>query len=196
MSELEGIDPRLMHALSHPLRVRILSILGERVASPLEMAAELDEPLGNVSYHVTVLRDSDCIDEVRNEPRRGAVEHYFKANPRSSLGSISWDTLPPVVRQSLAAASFDTLVPQVVDALRAETFRHRDKSSFYWQPLSLDEPGWKEIAEIIEDVDARIKAVAKKSRRRLKAQDGFSVIAVVGALEIPREEDDEPRQAT
>jgi DNA-binding transcriptional ArsR family regulator len=183
MSEPKGFDHRLMSALAHPLRVRILWILGERVASPNEMANELDEPLGNVSYHVKVLETSDCIEEVRNEPRRGAVEHYFKATPRSSLGSISWESVPPAVRQSLAAASVDTLIPQVVRALEVETLEARDGSHITWQPLSVDERGWSEILDIIRDVDARFKAVAKKSRRRLKDKDGLSVVVISGAFQ-------------
>lgn len=41
-------------ALAHPLRVRILETI-ERlggVASPNQIASELGEPLGNVSYHI------------------------------------------------------------------------------------------------------------------------------------------------
>jgi DNA-binding transcriptional ArsR family regulator len=183
MRESGGIDYRLMSAYAHPLRVRILWILGDRVASPNEMAHDLDEPLGNVSYHVNVLEDGGCIEEVRNEPRRGAVEHYFKATPRSSLGSMSWESVPPVVRQSLAAAAFDTLIPHVTSALEAGTFERRDGSQISWQPLSVDERGWSEITDIIRDVEARFKALAKKSRRRLKDKDGFPVVVVAGAFE-------------
>jgi DNA-binding transcriptional ArsR family regulator len=185
MSENGGIDQRLVKALGHPVRRKILQILGERVASPNEMSRHLDQPLGTVSYHVKVLRESNCIEEVRNEPRRGAVEHYYKASPHSSLGAMSWENVPPALRQSLTTASLDTLIPQVVAALEAKTFEHRDDSSVAWQPLSVDEPGWKEIVEILRDVDARLKAVDKKSRRRLKEQDGISVVAVVGAFELP-----------
>ena len=46
-------DPRLIKALAHPLRVRILSILETRdMASPNEMADELGVSLGVLSYHV------------------------------------------------------------------------------------------------------------------------------------------------
>ena len=48
-------DPRLVKALAHPLRFRILTVLDERMASPSELAEELGAPLGNVSYHVRIL---------------------------------------------------------------------------------------------------------------------------------------------
>lgn len=55
--------------------MQILAILNERVASPNELSQQLDEGLSQVSYHVKVLVDCDCIELVRTKPRRGAVEH-------------------------------------------------------------------------------------------------------------------------
>lgn len=47
--------------------------------SPNELARHLDEPLTNVSYHVRMLHDLGVIREVKTEPRRGALEHYYAA---------------------------------------------------------------------------------------------------------------------
>ena len=49
------VDQRIAKALSHPVRAHILQILNDRVASPNEIAEEIKEPLGNVSYHVRAL---------------------------------------------------------------------------------------------------------------------------------------------
>src|SRR6478735_2191718 len=70
----ETSEARIAKALAHPLRARILQRLGERVASPGDLAVELDAPLGVVSYHVRMLRDYDCVELVRTEPRRGALD--------------------------------------------------------------------------------------------------------------------------
>ena len=53
-------DPRLVKALAHPLRVSILSALEHRIASPSELADELDVPLPNLSYHIRMLCSSTC----------------------------------------------------------------------------------------------------------------------------------------
>ena len=71
----ETSEARIAKALAHPLRARILQRLGERVASPGDLATELGAPLGVVSYHVRMLRDYDCVELVRTEPRRGALQH-------------------------------------------------------------------------------------------------------------------------
>lgn len=75
-------------ALAHPLRRTILMQLaddGDGV-SPSEMSKELNESLTNVSYHVRMLHDFEMITQVRTEPRRGAVEHYYV---RSVLGNTA-----------------------------------------------------------------------------------------------------------
>ena len=64
-------DPRLVKALAHPLRIRILAILEDRVASPSEIAEQLDAPLGNVSYHVRQLAELGLISLVRETPVGG-----------------------------------------------------------------------------------------------------------------------------
>jgi DNA-binding transcriptional ArsR family regulator len=79
------IDPELVKALAHPVRVQVLEALQDRVASPSELSKEMEESLGVISYHVTTLAGCGCLELVRTQPRRGALEHFFRATPRSFL---------------------------------------------------------------------------------------------------------------
>lgn len=82
-------------ALSHPLRVKLLTLFGESVASPNELAKKLDEPLTNVSYHVRMLHDLGCIELVDTAPRRGALEHFYRATVQGRVvKSIDVSQLP------------------------------------------------------------------------------------------------------
>jgi len=73
------IDQRLVKAVAHPLRVEILeTMVSHGELSPAQIAKKLDRPPGNVSYHVNVLRDCEVLELVRTEPRRGALEHYYR----------------------------------------------------------------------------------------------------------------------
>ena len=72
-------------AIAHPLRARILDALGGEPRSPNELAVEFEAPLGNVSYHVLVLRELGMVELVDTAPRRGAVEHYYRARWRVRL---------------------------------------------------------------------------------------------------------------
>ena len=111
----EGSEPHAVKALAHPLRVRALAILTEREASPSELAEELDEPLGNVSYHVRLLHDLGLIELVRTTPRRGAIEHHYRARPDRHLrvadlllDDAGWDELGEELRAlDLRAAAIE-----------------------------------------------------------------------------------------
>src|SRR6059058_5723954 len=106
----ETSEARIAKALAHPLRARILQRLGERVLAPSELATELDAPLGVVSYHVRMLREYDCVELVRTEPRRGALQHYYRATARPSLDEDQWKTLPSSLRKELSGETLGAIV--------------------------------------------------------------------------------------
>src|SRR4051795_4518044 len=106
----ETSEARIAKALAHPLRARILQRLGERVASPGDLAAELGAPLGVVSYHVRMLREYECVELVRTEPRRGALQHFYRAIARPNLDEGQWRTLPSSLRGELSGETLQELV--------------------------------------------------------------------------------------
>jgi DNA-binding transcriptional ArsR family regulator len=72
------LDQTWLRVLSHPTRVAILRhLLVEGESSPTTLAGALGLSLGNVSYHVRVLRDAQRIRVVRRASRRRAVEHWY-----------------------------------------------------------------------------------------------------------------------
>lgn len=78
-SNLHSLDPRLAKALSNDVRARALELLAEGEKSPKLIAAQLDLDLRSVAYHVRVLKKLGCIELVETLPRRGAVEHVYRA---------------------------------------------------------------------------------------------------------------------
>jgi DNA-binding transcriptional ArsR family regulator len=62
------------------------------VLSPSQIADELELPIGNVSYHVRVLADADLIELVDEIPRRGALEHLYRAKARGELNLVKIPT--------------------------------------------------------------------------------------------------------
>src|SRR3954465_41146 len=106
----ETSEARIAKALAHPLRARILQRLGERVASPGDLAGELNAPLGVVSYHVRMLRDYECVELVRTEPVRGALQPFHRATARPTLDEAQWRKLPARLRKELSGATIKELV--------------------------------------------------------------------------------------
>lgn len=176
-----GVDQRLVKALAHPLRVEILTILNERMASPNELSKELDEGLSQVSYHVKVLKDFECIEMVKTEPRRGAVEHYYRATSRAFLTDSDWRSLPESVKPGVSASSIQMIVDDVVGALMAGTFDARDDRHLSWTPGVVDQKGWEESVDLAnETLEKFIKIHAASLKRLAKSgEEGITSTAVV-----------------
>jgi DNA-binding transcriptional ArsR family regulator len=177
------VDQRLVRALAHPLRVQILRILERGPKSPKQISDQIDELLGNVSYHMKVLLDYDFVELVDNIPRRGAVEHVY-ALKRGGVGSREWQEVPASVRTSAIGSAFAGFVNRAIEALDAGTVEAREGSGINWFSLIVDEPGWKETREILTGVEGRLRAVGEKSAKRLdKLADGIPLIVALGAFE-------------
>lgn len=69
-------------ALAHPIRIEIMEAIGDEGLSPIRFANSRYEPLNNVSYHFTALRDYGILAVVAEHPRRGAIEHVYGATDR------------------------------------------------------------------------------------------------------------------
>ena len=81
-SSEQDMQRRLARALAHPVRARVLAILGAEIASPKQLAHDLGVSLGVVAYHVRVLASLNLIRLVEVNQRRGSLEHHYTAVTR------------------------------------------------------------------------------------------------------------------
>jgi DNA-binding transcriptional ArsR family regulator len=146
------LESNIVKALSHPLRMRILTRLNEGVASPNEMAKEFDESLPLVSYHVRILRELDCIELVRTTPRRGAIEHHYRALTRPFLDEDDWAQLPPSARKAVSNTVLSKALNDVRHAVAADTFDERPDRHLSYTSLLLDEQGWNALVERMSEL--------------------------------------------
>jgi len=176
-----GVDQRLVKALAHPLRVEILTILNERMASPNELSKELEEGLSQVSYHVKVLKDFECIEMVKTEPRRGAVEHYYRATSRAYLTDRDWKKLPDSVKPGMSASGLKMIIDDVVGAIDGGTFNAREDVHMSWTPGVVDEQGWEESVDLINETLERVMKIHADSNKRLakSGEEGIPAAAIL-----------------
>jgi DNA-binding transcriptional ArsR family regulator len=167
----ETSEARIAKALAHPLRARILQRLGERVASPGDLAAELGAPLGVVSYHVRMLRDYDCVELVRTEPRRGALQHFYRATARPTLEDDQWRTLPPGLRRELAGETIHELVTDLAASADAGLLEDSD-IVVDRTPLELDERAFKKLNKLLARTHDQALQIASESAARVNEGEG------------------------
>jgi DNA-binding transcriptional ArsR family regulator len=181
----DPIDQKLVKALAHPVRIQILEILSERVASPNMIATELETGLSHVAYHTRALDRCGCLELVQTAQRRGATEHFYKARPRVFIGDQAWRSVPPAIRGAVSAASLQTFMDKAVAALEAGTMDKREDTTFSWMPLHLDEQGWQEVTAILRKAtDGVVKAQEDSNRRAEKAGLDARTISAVVALAL------------
>jgi DNA-binding transcriptional ArsR family regulator len=163
-------DPRLVKALAHPLRIRILAILEDRVASPSEIAEQLDAPLGNVSYHVRQLAELGLISLVRETPVRGTLEHHYKAEIRPRITDKAWSAAPDIVKHATVSATLEQVGVNVNRAAADGGFS-KDNAHLSRIPLVLDSEGWNEIAGELNSLLDRVERIQRAANKRLLKAD-------------------------
>jgi DNA-binding transcriptional ArsR family regulator len=175
------VDTKLMKALAHPLRQKILAALSERVASPSELADELGEPLGNVSYHVRMLVDLGCIELVSTTPRRGALEHHYKAVVRPFFDDAAYSTFPTATKRALMGDVLNDIWTDVSAAADAGTFDDK-QSHVSRHAVTLDEKGLADLTALLAQTADKVQEIRKASVARLgKNRNGAEAIDTVVA---------------
>lgn len=163
----EGITQQLAKALAHPLRVRILSSLHKGISSPNQLAQELGEPLGNVSYHVKTLLEYDCVELVKTEPRRGAVEHFYRATDRAFLSDSDWAKIPASARKGISGSILESIGQSATEAMAEGTIAARRDSHLSETPLQLDKQGWKDLNKVLAEAVDRAGEIQKEAAKRM-----------------------------
>jgi DNA-binding transcriptional ArsR family regulator len=173
-----GLDERVVRAISHPLRHRLLVLLNERVASPNELARELGEPLGTVSYHVLRLRDAGAIELVRTEPRRGAVEHYYRAIARAWFSDDDWARLPKLTRRTIFGQHLARIAADVVAAAEHDGFDHPEAHVSFTH-FELDAAGITAMSALLSETLERALQIQAESVNRGEAEAVATELAIL-----------------
>ena len=167
----ETIDPRLVKALSHPLRIQILDVLSERIASPNWLSDRLDATLSHVAYHTRTLNQCGCLSLVDTAQKRGATEHFYKAAPGSYVSSRVWRRVPQAILGGVSGATLQSFMDRAVAALEAGTIDAREDTVLTWMPLLLDRRGWEEVVSVMEEATDRVLEAQQKSDQRVADAD-------------------------
>lgn len=178
---------QLVKVMAHPLRVQALTILTERVASPSEIAKELGIGVSGLSYHIRELEKVGLIELVREEKRRGAVEHFFRAMARPMLDNEESGDLSLDEREALSAWIVQRAIADVARAFDAGTIDTRIDRHLTRTPLLVDERGWEELVEInATALKATLEVQAKSAERMAHdGNEGVHVSASTFCFEMP-----------
>ena len=160
-------DPRYVKALAHPLRVRILSMLEERDASPVQLAEHLDATLGTVAYHVRTLERLGLIEMVATHQRRGATEHVYAAREHPRFSSRAWESTHPMTKHVMVASALSQIGEFAAQSASAGGFDNPE-SNLSRTALSLDAEGWGELSEATRRWQQEVNRIEAAAAKRLR----------------------------
>jgi DNA-binding transcriptional ArsR family regulator len=150
-SRLGPPDARVIKAIGHPLRWKMLEALNEEDASPVQLARRFGEGVNLVAYHMRILVEVGAAELVRTEPRRGSTEHFYRATMRPFFGDREWARLPLDTRRAV----LDAEVGKILRDVRASAARNgldHPQAHVSWSPLSLDKTGMSEVSDLLAGV--------------------------------------------
>jgi hypothetical protein len=153
--------------------------------SPTQLADRLGEPVGNVSYHVKVLTEADAIELVRTEPRRGALEHFYRPITRPEIDDEHWSQLPISVRRRLFDDMIQDIWDHVVDSRGNNGFDH-DRTHVSWTKLHLDEEGYDAVTDVLTGTEERIREIEAEVKSRVGKLDGNLTTTEVAIMHFER----------
>jgi DNA-binding transcriptional ArsR family regulator len=179
--QVDITDPRIAKAYAHPLRIHILGMLDDRIASPSEIAGELGAPLTHVSYHVRQLAGLGLIKLVKTTPRRGAVEHHYTAQIRPRITDSAWAQVPEVVKKNMVAGWAAQLGAHVSDAVEAGGFE-RANAHYTRSAYDMDEKAWDAIAQELMKALERIERIGEDAKKRLDADPSIPRFRATAAM--------------
>ncbi len=178
----DGVEQIVAKAFAHPLRVQILIILNERVASPNLLSQELDQSLNLVAYHVRVLEKYDCIELVDTKQRRGATEHFYRATRRQFLTDSEWARMPENLRPGLAGAMLKSVFEDLEEASNSGTLDQVDDFHLSRTPMVVDKKGWGEVSSLLSDTLDQVLEIQARASQRIADGDEPGILSKVHIL--------------
>ena len=172
-------DPRYVKAMSHPLRVRILAMLGERRSSPRELAELLGATLGTTAYHVRTLERLGLVELVDERPVRGAIEHYYRATKRPGLSDAAWAQASPIAKQAAVGSTLQ-IIDEYARASAAAGGFDRAEAHLTRRSLKLDAKGLTQLSQACKRLLDQAEKIESSAVERLKADPHAEDAADVG----------------
>jgi DNA-binding transcriptional ArsR family regulator len=163
----DGVEQIVAKAFAHPLRVQILIILNERVASPNLLAQELDQSLNLVAYHVRVLEKYDCIELVDTKQRRGATEHFYRATRRQFLSDSEWARMPQSLRPGLSGAMLKSVFDDIEEAVKSGSLDEKEDRHLSRTPMVVDKEGWDQTTALMNETLDKVMDIQAQAQARI-----------------------------
>jgi AcrR family transcriptional regulator len=172
-----------------PTKWSVLAILGMRSASRRELARDLDAPAGAIKQYLGELEEEGFVERAKPATSDGPEVWRIRSSFRL-MELEEWTRLRPEERRKISAEVICSVEQEISRAVEAGTFDRRPDRHLTRIGFTVDEQGWRELADIQIAAVVASQEVRLKSARRLKQTDekGITGRSVQMLFEMPEEE--------
>ena len=190
IEDTSEVTSRLLRAGWHRIQIEALTILVEQVASPKEVAVKLEltaAKAGYVSHHIKELEKRGLVELVRTEPRRGAIEHFYRAIRPLMVMDEDAKRLSFEERLILSAWMISRISDDWLMAIESGTIDERTDRHLSRFPLLLDEKGYEDVIEGYSRAFHRTLEIEAECEERLaESGQGKPFSAMLACFPMPR----------
>ena len=176
----KSIEEVVGYALSHRIRVQVLTLLNEGTYTPDQIARLIDEPLNKVSHHVRELLDGGSIELAKVEKARNADQHFYRAVEMPFYTDEEVAAMPPQQRQVSAGLVLQCMVAEAMAAFWAGKIRDDPRTWLAWRWFNVDEQGRQDIADEQQRSWDRIQEIEVEATNR-RANSGEEAVSIIVA---------------
>jgi hypothetical protein len=137
---------------------------------------------------MNVLVKLGCAEEVDSTPRRGAIEHFFRATLRPMVSVEDWELLPTEIRQSFLSEIVEMEIADRAASLQAGLVGSDENFVLVRDTHVLDEQGLTEMREAMEALTRDVlPGIEAQSLQRLqdRSEPGIAVASSQGLFKVP-----------
>ncbi|MFT3863038.1 MAG: hypothetical protein QM729_02115 [Solirubrobacterales bacterium] len=184
------VDPRLVKAISAPLRVEIIV---ECSLAPISQS-EFRERQGNqhsaqlISHHFDVLVECDAIEVAFTRRIKGSRVNFYCASAHALFSEEDFVHLPEALKGSFSALILSTFQEHAQESLLANLFDSYAERHATWKPLELDLIGFLRVMQKLNEVfySLPLEEKAAEQRRERSGERPMHVTVGMFGFESPR----------
>jgi hypothetical protein len=154
-------DPRALRALAHPLRWKLIDLVGSEMTATATRCAEvLGESVASCSYHLGILGKYGYTELVPGQP--GREKPWRLTSPEQDLSTAGLDMEGAMAAEAATEVFLDHELARLKDRLRRVALEPEQ-----WRQASrmLGVSTWMTVAELSETSDQLMRILTRQVKR-------------------------------
>jgi len=186
--EGKTVEERLAYALTHRLRLLILTLLNEGMYSIPQLVELTGETRDNIKYHIKELLDAKALELAKEERQGKRRIFYYRAVEMPTYSDEQLEAMTPEERQAIIGLTLQSIFAEAFTAFWAGKMQSDPKHLWLgWRWFNLDAQARAELAEEMMAWWQRVQEIQADSANRCAVSGEATESVIVTIMGFPRE---------